>query len=635
MTPQQTLKKYWGHDSFREHQEKIINDLLEGKDVLAILPTGGGKSVCFQVPVLMKEGCCLVITPLIALMEDQVQQLEKKGISASAITAGMSNHETISCLNDCENEKIKFLYVSPERLETRTFLDAASTLPITLIAVDEAHCVSQWGYDFRPAYLNIAKIRSLFSNIPMIALTASATVFVKDDIIEKLKMPGCSFHMGSFSRPNLAYAVEESNDKTYRLIEVLKKVKGSSVVYCKSRKRTVEISELANKHGIISNFYHAGLDRETRKQRQLDWINGVTNVIVCTNAFGMGIDKGDVRIVIHADVPDCLENYYQEAGRAGRDGKKSYALLLYSNHELDELKKLPDIRFPNINTIRKVYQGLANYFQIPNNFGGDQYFDFDLDDFMKKFKLTSNEVIYSLQALKQERIISYQEQVYRPSYVQFICSRADLSEFEKNNPNSELITKALLRTYGGIIDIPVRINEKQISKVVKMDTVFVEKQLQLLHKAGIIKYIPKKESPQILYLQNRIKTDELNLNYPVYLKRKNQFTDRVNKMIRFAKGKNCRASYIATYFGDTSAEACGACDNCLDIKRQKLSITEFGSSQKEINNLLSQRNFKINELKEQLDLSIDIIMVVVEEMKKEGLVGVGMDGTLFLIKPIG
>ena len=386
MTPQQILKKYWGHDTFRTLQESIINVILEGNDVLAILPTGGGKSICFQVPAMMNDGCCLVITPLIALMEDQVQQLQKKDIAAAAITSGMSNLETELILKECINGELKFLYVSPERLETRMFLDLAPEMPISLIAVDEAHCVSQWGYDFRPAYLNIAKIRTHFRNAPIIALTASATSDVKNDIIEKLKMIKGRTFMSSFERSNLAYASENVIDKINRLIAVLEKVKGTAIVYCKSRKRTNEISDLIKKHGIESNFYHAGLDRDTRKQRQQDWITGTTKVMVCTNAFGMGIDKGDVRLVIHADMPDCLENYYQEAGRAGRDGGKSYALLLYNRQEIEELKKLPDTRFPNISTIRKVYQALANYFQIPNSFGGDQDSDLDMDDFPRLIK---------------------------------------------------------------------------------------------------------------------------------------------------------------------------------------------------------------------------------------------------------
>jgi ATP-dependent DNA helicase RecQ len=411
---------------------------------------------------------------------------------------------------------------------------------------------------------------------------------------------------------------------------VLKKVKGTGIVYCKSRKRTNEISDLIKNHGIESNFYHAGLDRDTRKLRQEEWINGTTKVMVCTNAFGMGIDKGDVRLVIHADMPDCLENYYQEAGRAGRDGKKSYALLLYNNQDIEELKKLPDTRFPTINTIRKVYQSLANYFQIPNSFGGEQYYDFDMDDFMQKFNLKANEVIYSLQALKNERIISYQEQVYKPSFAQFTSSRTDIEEFEINNPNSELVIKALLRTYSGIIDMPVRINEKQIAKVIKRDLTFVSNQLHLLFKSGIIKYTPKKETPQILYLQNRIKTDELNLNYDIYLKRKKQFQERINKLTNFTTLENCRAEYIGNYFGDKELKSCGVCDNCLKSKKEVLTAFEFGKIYEKIITTLKENNATIDELNGKLGISKDQLLLVLEEMKKEDLIGIHMDGSLFL-----
>ena len=631
MTPQQILKKYWGHDTFRTLQESIINVILEGNDVLAILPTGGGKSICFQVPAMMNDGCCLVITPLIALMEDQVQQLQKKDIAAAAITSGMSNLETELILKECINGELKFLYVSPERLETRMFLDLAPEMPISLIAVDEAHCVSQWGYDFRPAYLNIAKIRTHFRNAPIIALTASATSDVKNDIIEKLKMIKGRTFMSSFERSNLAYASENVIDKINRLIAVLEKVKGTAIVYCKSRKRTNEISDLIKKHGIESNFYHAGLDRDTRKQRQQDWITGTTKVMVCTNAFGMGIDKGDVRLVIHADMPDCLENYYQEAGRAGRDGGKSYALLLYNRQEIEELKKLPDTRFPNISTIRKVYQALANYFQIPNSFGGDQYYDFDMDDFLQKFNLQANEVIYSLQALKNERIISYQEQVYRPSFAHFTCSRTDVDEFEKTNQNAGLVIKALLRTYSGIIDMPVRINEKQIAKIIQRDLTFVISQLQLLFKSGLIKYSPKKETPQIFYLQNRIKTEELNLNYEVYLKRKKQFQERINKIIDYATLNNCRSEYLGNYFGDNKIKACGVCDNCIKSKKEILTTTEFDKIHQSILNSLKESNSTIDLLIEKLGIPKNQLVLVLEEMKKEQLIGISIDGSLFLI----
>ena len=393
MSPQEILKTYWGHTSFRPLQEDIINCIIEGRDALAILPTGGGKSVCFQIPAMLKEGCCLVISPLIALMEDQVQNLKDKDIPAAAIMAGMTMHETKDILSECMHGALKFLYVSPERLETRLFLEHIDDLPINLIAVDEAHCISQWGYDFRPSYLNISKIRERLPEIPMIALTASATTMVKEDLLEKLKMKKSKTFMTSFFRPNLVYTAEPCLDKINRMLDIISKVSGSGIIYCKTRRKTKEISDILQQHGIQSDFYHAGLEQESRKEKQNNWLSGNIRIMVCTNAFGMGIDKPNVRLVLHADIPDCVENYYQEAGRAGRDGKKSYAVLLFNEIEIAALKQMPDIRFPGIKIIRNVYQALANYFQVPNGLGADQYFDFDLDDFIQKFKLNLNEII--------------------------------------------------------------------------------------------------------------------------------------------------------------------------------------------------------------------------------------------------
>ena len=520
MTPKEILKTYWGHDSFRPLQEEIINSILDGRDALAVLPTGGGKSICFQVPALTKPGCCLVISPLIALMEDQVQNLRNMNIPAAAIVSGISHHEIAEILRAGLDDELKFIYVSPERLESRSFVERISQLPITLIAVDEAHCISQWGYDFRPSYLNIAKIREQFEQVPLIALTASATELVKKDIIEKLRMEKAETFMTSFNRKNLIYQAEFCLDKINRIKSILDTVHGSGIIYCKTRRKTKELSDLLNQLGINCDYYHAGLSQEARKEKQEKWIIGTTRIMICTNAFGMGIDKSNVRLVIHADIPDCLENYYQEAGRAGRDGNEAYAILLYNESELTELKNQPTIRFPEIKTIRIVYQALANYFQIPTGLGADESFDFNLEDFIKKFKLNLNEVIYSLQALKQERIISFMEQVFKPSLIQFTSTKSDLNEFEKNNPIGDEVVKCLLRTYSGIFDIPVRIDEMQLASILKMNYAFLITQLEFLNKNNIIEYSPRRETPQIAYLQNRIKTEELNLNYENYLKRK-------------------------------------------------------------------------------------------------------------------
>ena len=380
------LKEYWGYDSFRPLQEDIIRSILENKDVLALLPTGGGKSICFQVPAMATEGLCLVVSPLIALMKDQVENLRHRNITAYAIYSGMSRKEVLNVLQVAGNSNCKFLYVSPERLETKLFLEWLPSLDISLIAVDEAHCISQWGYDFRPPYLRIATLRQELPGVPVLALTASATPEVQNDICEKLSFANYRVFRQSFERPNLSYSVFRVDSKINKVIEVLQKVPGTGIVYCRSRKRTKEISDLLNMHGISADFYHAGLGGELRSKKQEDWIRNKTRIMVCTNAFGMGIDKPDVRVVVHADVPDCLENYYQEAGRAGRDGKKAYAVLLYHTQELEELEKLPDTRFPTIQDIRSVYASLTNYLQIQAGTGEGEYYDFDIGDFLKKFQ---------------------------------------------------------------------------------------------------------------------------------------------------------------------------------------------------------------------------------------------------------
>ena len=491
MTPLDILQKYWGHQQFRKSQEEIIRSVLDGKDTLAILPTGGGKSVCFQVPAMAMEGMCLVISPLIALMEDQVNKLVENNMPAAALTSGMRNKDLFEILEAAANNELKFLYVSPERLQTKSFQERLIDLPISLIAVDEAHCISQWGYDFRPSYLNIATIREKLKNIPLIALTASATEKVKKDIQEKLLMKMPQVFMTSFERKNLSYTVEKSDDKINKIVAWILKCDGSGIVYCRTRRRTKEISDLLVGHQINSAFYHAGLDQDTRKEKQEDWINGKTKIIVCTNAFGMGIDKPDVRVVIHADVPDCLENYYQEAGRAGRDGNTAHAVLLYRDAELQDLRMLPDTKFPSMEVIRKVYHALGNYLQLPTGLGRGKYFDFVIEDFIEKFKLNLNEVIYSLQALKQEQIISYLEKTFTPSTVQFLSSRNRIEAFEEIHKELEPIIKSLLRTYGGIFDGPIQINETQLAWILKRDIISIRELLTTLHQSGIIDYIPR------------------------------------------------------------------------------------------------------------------------------------------------
>lgn len=628
MTPLDILKKYWGHHQFRKSQEEIIQSVLDGKDTLAILPTGGGKSVCFQVPAMAMEGMCLVISPLIALMEDQVNRLVENEMPAAALTSGMRNQDQFDILEAAANNELKFLYVSPERLQTKSFQERLTGLPISLVAVDEAHCISQWGYDFRPSYLNIAAIRENLKNIPLIALTASATEKVKKDIQEKLLMKTPEVFMTSFERKNLSYSVEQSDDKINKIVSWIFKCRGSGIVYCRTRRRTKEISDLLRGHQINSDFYHAGLDQDIRKEKQEDWIKGKTKIIVCTNAFGMGIDKPDVRVVVHADVPDCLENYYQEAGRAGRDGNTAHAVLLYREAELQELRTLPDTKFPSMEVIRKVYHALGNYFQLPTGSGKGKYFDFIIEDFIQNFKLNLNEVVYSLQALKQEQIISYLEKIFTPSTVQFISSRNRIEAFEEIHKELEPIIKALLRTYGGIFDGPIQINETQLAWMLKRDIISIRELLSALHQSGIIDYIPKNDDPQICYLQERIKTEDLNIDHENYLLRKKEYIGRIQSMIDYTQSTECRSVLIGKYFGDETIKSCGICNNCktLDYQKNKSRIVEENLNQ--ILHLLKSGPTEVKTLSEALNKDEIQILDAICFLKNEGVIWINQGGKL-------
>jgi ATP-dependent DNA helicase RecQ len=597
--PRKILKQYWGFDSFRPMQEDVINSVLSGNDTLAIMPTGGGKSLCYQIPALAKKGMCLVISPLIALMKDQVENLRKKNITAYSIYSGMSRKDVIHTLKTVINSNCKFLYVSPERLETALFKEYLPGMHVNLIAVDEAHCISQWGYDFRPPYLRIAAIREELPGVPVLALTASAIPEVQKDICEKLKVLASSsqtlskkgltktrkiedsitnwkIFRQSFERPNLSYSVFKMESRINKIIEIVTKVPGSSIVYCKSRKRTKEISELLQLHNLSADFYHAGLKQEDRNRKQEEWITGKTRVIVCTNAFGMGIDKPDVRTVIHADAPDCLENYYQEAGRAGRDGKISYAVLLYDEKEITELEELPALRHPDVETIKNVYQAVVNYLQVPPGTGAGQFYDFDMNDFLKKFKLDGHTAIYSLKALEQEGWLSFNEQIFLPSIVKFNTGKDRLYEFENAHPELDPLIKSLLRAYEGIFDHPASISELLLAKLLKKDAGLVKDDLQQLHHSGIIEYQPQKDTPQLFFSRDRIRLEELSINKLNYAQRKEKFVARVSQMIRFIKNETqCRAGIIGAYFGDPAVSNCGICDNCLQQKAHSLTKEEF------------------------------------------------------------
>jgi len=600
-TPLSILQQYWRYNAFRPQQEAVINTVLDGKDALAIMPTGGGKSICYQVPAMLLDGVCVVISPLIALMKDQVDNLQKRGIAAAALHSGLTYFDIDTILRAAVEGDYKFLYVSPERLQTETFLAFAADMSVSLIAVDEAHCISQWGYDFRPSYLHIANLREVLPHVPVLALTASATAVVEADIMEKLVFEEFKVVRQSFERANLSFSVFKVDSKVNKLVEIINKVQGSSIVYCRNRKTTKQVAELLTLQGIQASFYHAGLAQEERTARQEAWVRNEVRVIACTNAFGMGIDKPDVRTVVHYDVPDCLENYYQEAGRAGRDGKKAYAVLLYHAEDADWLEALPDVRFPSVYSIRKVYQALADYLQLPVGIGEGNYYDFDISEFTRNFKLDVHLAINSLKALEQEGHLTFNENIFLPAKAGFIAPRAALQPFEQSHPALEPVMKCLLRTYEGIYDNTVSINEKLIAKLTRKSLQQVGDDLRQLKALGIIDYIPQKETPQIHFILNRAPADFLYIDNAAYLGRKTEFEERTTAMLNYMRlNGDCRSKYIARYFGDTDAKDCGICDNCLQQKNKGLKRDKFKEIEQRILTVLANGEMQVNELLAQL-----------------------------------
>jgi ATP-dependent DNA helicase RecQ len=630
ITPHQILKQYWGYNSFRPLQEDIIQSILLGKDTLTLMPTGGGKSLCYQIPALAKDGLCLVISPLIALMKDQTENLRKKGITALAIYSGMKRFEVINTLKTACESNCRFLYVSPERLETNLFKEYLPALNINLIAVDEAHCISQWGYDFRPQYLRIALLRDELPGIPVLALTASATPEVQKDICDKLSFKNQQVFRQSFERSNLSYSVFKTDSKINKLVTILNNVSGSSIVYCKSRRRTKQIAEQLQSYNINADYYHAGLTTDERNKKQQAWIANITRTIICTNAFGMGIDKPDVRTVVHFDMPDCLENYYQEAGRAGRDQKKSYAVLLYQQTDLEELKNQPAVRFPGIETIRNIYQAIANYLQLPAGGGEGNYYDFDVADFLKKFNLPAFEVMNVLKVLEQEDFMSFNEQVFTPVRVQFICTKQTLYQFESEQPAIEPLIKMLLRSYEGIFDIPVAIFEKQLAGWLKSNTVAVQQLLATLHSHRIINYEPQKDAPQLYLLQARVKAEDLTINPINYKKRKERFEQRINAFIDYTVNiKDCRSVLTGNYFGDGNMKPCGICDNCLQSKKTDIAANEFAQIKQRIEQALENGPVATNDLLIQLrSISREKAWQVIESLQAERKITLNEDGLM-------
>lgn len=602
----QVLKDHWGYDSFRPMQEDIIQSALSGKDTLALLPTGGGKSICFQVPALAMEGICVVISPLIALMKDQVHNLVRRGIPAVALFSGMTKREIDIELDNCVHGKYKFLYVSPERLTTEIMQERLKRMNVCLLAVDEAHCICQWGYDFRPPYLQIAEFRELLPKTPVLALTATATPDVVGDIQEKLGFPQENVFRQSFERKNLTYLVLSEEDKLGRLLRIAKKVKGTGIVYVRSRKRTVEIARILSEQQLPATAYHAGLSADERDQRQEAWIKDKVRIIVATNAFGMGIDKPDVRWVVHLELPDTLEAYFQEAGRGGRDGEKAWAIMLFAKSDQLELERRVSLGFPAKETVLQVYRSLGNYYQLAAGAGEGLTQPFDLMEFASRYNFKPLEVHSSLKFLGYEGLIAVTENINLPSRIRMTMGQQNLYAFQLANERHDDFIKVLLRSYSGLFDGYQRINEAELSRRAGWQPGEVARELNRLKGLDVLDYLPQTNKPQLTFLRQRIDGKRLYLSKTSYEDRKVLATAKMDAVTHYAGiGIKCRSQLLLAYFGETDTNACGECDVCLARKRNQLSNKEYETLKEHIAALLAERPHTLDELVKQLNAPTD------------------------------
>jgi ATP-dependent DNA helicase RecQ len=593
----EVLKQYWGYDSFRSLQEEIIVSVYEGKDTLGLMPTGGGKSLTFQVPTMQMDGICIVVTPLIALMKDQVDNLKKKGIKATYVHSGMSRPEIIVALENCIFGNYKFLYVSPERLTTELFLAKLSHMNVCLLAVDESHCISQWGYDFRPSYLRIVEIRKHLPEVPVLALTATATPDVIDDIQEKLQFKQKNVFRKSFERKNIAYVIRETNDKLYEIVNILSKVPGSSLVYVRSRKRTKEIAVELQRQGISADYFHAGLTSDDKIRKQNGWKNDQCRVIVCTNAFGMGIDKPDVRMVIHYELPNSLEEYFQEAGRAGRDEKKSYAVALYSSQDAAQLKKRIKDEFPAREFVKDVYEKLAYFFQIAIHTGIDTGHNFSIEKFCMAYRYNITHVHSALKILDLSGYIGYIEDTDKQSKLLFTIQRDELYKFSGFSEAVENLIHTLLRSYTGLFADYVHIHETLLAQRTGMSEQTVYESLKLLSKQHIIHYIPAQKTPTIYYNKNREEIKYLFIPQSVYEQRRDKLIHRIKNVIDYGGSQTqCRSKLLLHYFGEEAASDCGKCDVCIEKKQQEMRSSDMDRLVQTIFNQLSEKEMTVDEI---------------------------------------
>jgi ATP-dependent DNA helicase RecQ len=569
MTIHQVLKQYWGYDTFRALQEEIVQSVLDGKDTLALLPTGGGKSICFQVPALLQPGICVVVSPLIALMKDQVENLKVRGIEAVAIVSGMSKREVDILLDNCVYGNIKFLYISPERLSSPLVQERIRHMNVNLFAIDEAHCISQWGYDFRPPYLQLAELRQLHPKVPILALTATATQQVADDIVSKLAFKkGFQVFRKSFERSNLSYVVAKEENKLKRLLNLLYKVKGSGIVYVRNRRETQELARQLCLEGVKADFYHAGLAAEVRAKKQDDWKVNSLRVIVATNAFGMGIDKPDVRFVAHMDLPESLEAYYQEAGRAGRDEKKSYAVLLFNDADVKALDRKLAQGSPSLADIQLVYHQLGNHFQVAYGAGEGLLFPFDVADFCKKYGLDPIKTLNILKVLSLEGYVGLTESVYLPSRLQVIVDYEALYSFQLSNAAYEPLIKTLLRSYGGLYDQYVPIKEQDLAKRLQISVNQVVQMLSKLNDMQLIAYEAKTDQPQIQFLRPRVDRAHLGIDYNFLAQRQAIYQKQVEGVLNYVNQPICRSQQLLNYFDEHTRETCGVCDVCIGARKK-------------------------------------------------------------------
>lgn len=628
------LKQYWGYDRFRGIQEDIIDSISKNKDTLGLMPTGGGKSITFQVPALAKEGMCLVITPLIALMKDQVQNLKKRGIKALAIYSGMSRQDIIITLENCIFGNYKFLYISPERLDTELFRTKLRKMHISMITVDESHCISQWGYDFRPAYLKIAEIRELLPDVPVLALTATAPPEVVKDIQARLHFRHKNVFRMSFERNNLAYIVRKTENKTAELLHILRSMPGSAIIYARNRRRTKEITELLNNEHITADFYHAGLDDATKDIRQHRWQSGESRVMVATNAFGMGIDKPDVRIVIHMDLPDSIEAYFQEAGRAGRDGQKAYAVILYAKSDKTTLHKRILDTFPEKEYIRDVYEHLQYYYQMAMGDGLDCVREFNIEDFCRKFKYFPVPVDSALRILTQAGYLEYTAEQDSTSRILFTIRRDELYRLREMGEDMDRLIQAVLRSYTGVFTDYTYINEASLAICTGLTRRQIYEMLVHLAKLRIVSYIPHKKTPYIIYTRERVEAQRIHISPEVYEHRKARYETRINAMLDYVTNDTvCRSRMLLDYFGERNEHNCGQCDTCISL-RSKPGASEQPDRKTlcaKVCGILSRESLTPAGLLKQLPMDKELLTEILHRLLDEGKI-IAVDGILQIKK---